>query len=80
MDTPSAHSPREATLLSLVPKGSVGGASIATVGAMNHNDAMAVGGFVLAVLGFLVNVYFKVLANRREADLHAAQLAVFKKE
>lgn len=74
------HSPREASVLTLIPKGSTVGAIGATAGALTHNDVMAMGGFTLAVLGFLVNAYFSWRRDQRDAALHSLQVAAIKKE
>lgn len=69
-----APSPREASVFDLIPKGSAVGAVGATAGTLTHNDVMALGGFVLAVLGFLVNLYFKWRQDQRDVALHIAQV------
>lgn len=73
-----ATTPREASVFVLIPKGSTVGAVGATAGTLTHNDVMALGGFALAVLGFLVNLYFKWRQDRRDAVLHAAQVEAIK--
>lgn len=72
------HHPREASVLTLIPKGSTVGAIGATAGALTHNDVMAVSGLVLALLGFLVNAYFAWRKDQRDAALNAIQLAKIK--
>jgi hypothetical protein len=72
------QTPREVQMFHLVPKSSVGGATVATVGAMNHNDALALAGFVVAVLGFLMNMFFQFRKDKREAALIAAKIAAIK--
>lgn len=64
--------------MSLIPRSTLGGAGISAIGAMNTNEAMAVGGFVLAVLGFFVNLFFKIQENRRQTELHRAQVAAIR--
>lgn len=72
------QSPREASVLTLIPKGSTAGAIGATAGFLTHDDLMLLASFVLAVLSFLINAYFGWRKDQRDAALHAVQIAKVK--
>lgn len=71
--------PREVSMFHLVPKSSIGGTAVITIGAMNHNELMALAGFVFTVLSFFINLHFQYLKNKRDAELNAAQIASIRK-
>ncbi len=51
-----------------------GGAASMT-GWLISNELIAAGGFILAVIGFAVNLYFKVRDDRRQQTMYDAQMA-----
>lgn len=71
---------REATVLSLIPKSSIGGASISALGAMSHNEVVALAGFGITLLSFGINLFFQWKKDKRETVLHAARLSKFQKD
>lgn len=50
------------------------GGATSMAGWLISNEFIAVGGFALAVLGFAVNVYFKVRDDRRQQSIYDAQM------
>lgn len=67
-------------MLSLIPKSSVGGASIGVIGALNHSEGIALAGLCITLLTFLTNVFFQIQKDRRDAALNAAQIRAINKE
>ena len=51
----------------------VGGAA-SVFGWMSLNEFAAVGGLVLAVAGFILNWYYKHVADRRAREMHEAEM------
>lgn len=49
----------EAAVAASAPKIMYGGAGLMTWGGLSLNDWMAVGGFVIGLIGYLTNLYFK---------------------
>lgn len=70
-----AHSSAEATVTSLASKGMGGGATASIFGWITSNEAIAIVGVVITILGFVVNFIFQVRRDRREQELHRANLA-----
>lgn len=67
--------PHEAVVSSIASKSTGGGAGIGVLGALTENEAVAVAGVLIALLGLLVNFVFQLRRDRREAELLQAQLA-----
>ena len=78
--TPVDYPPRGAPMSSLIPKTTVGGTGIAAIGAVSHNELLAILGFVLSIGGFCINWYFQWKRDQRDAALHAAQLTKINRE
>lgn len=56
----------EASATTLSAKAFYGGGSTAVVGGLTANEWLAIGGVVVAVLGFLTNLYFQHRRDLRE--------------
>jgi hypothetical protein len=50
------------------------GGTASAAGWLLSNEFIAIGGFALAILGFAVNLYFKIKEDRRQQTLHHAQI------
>ena len=50
------------------------GATTSMAGWLISNEVIAAGGFALAVIGFAVNLYFKIKDDRRQQAIHDAQM------
>jgi positive regulator of sigma E activity len=55
-----------------------GGGTAAFLGGLSANEIAAFGGLLVAVLGLLVQFYYKRKHDKREQRLHEAQLAALK--
>lgn len=71
--------PREASMLHLVPKSTLGGTAVIAIGTLTQTELMALIGFVFTVLSFFINWYFQFQKHKRDAELNAAQIASIKK-
>ena len=58
-------------------KATIGGGIMALFGGITATELAAVGGLVLAVLGFAVNLYFQWREDRRKSEEHIIRLAAF---
>ena len=56
-------------------KATIGGSIMALFGGITATELAAVGGLVLAVLGFAVNLYFQWREDRRKSEEHIIRLA-----
>lgn len=65
----------EATIAAIANKATYGGGATALWGAYTASEIAAFGGLLIAVAGFLVNLYFKRKDDRRSAEYHAARMA-----
>lgn len=65
----------EATIAAVAQKVVYGGGGVAFFGGLTANEIAAFGGLFIAFLGLLVQVYFKVLDNRRKAELHKLMIS-----
>ena len=72
----------EATIAAAAQKASVGGGGIALYGGLTANEMAAFVGAAVAVLGLLVQLYFKLKDDRRKSDdekrkaeLHAMRMS-----
>jgi hypothetical protein len=63
-----------ATAAGIANKVAYAGATSAMYGGFTANELAAVGGFAVALIGLLVQVWFKVRADRRDAELHKRRL------
>lgn len=73
---------RDETIAAGAQKVAYGGGSLAIWGGMTATDIAAFVGGIVAILGLLVQLYYKrkadrraIVADRRAAELHAARLA-----
>lgn len=64
----------EAAIAGVAQKAAYGGGTTAVIGGLTANEIAAFGGLLIAVLGLLVQLYYKWKADRREERLSAAQL------
>lgn len=76
----------EATVAAVANKVTYGGGGMAFWGGVTANEIAAYGGLLIGLIGLLVQVYFKLVDNRRkrEADLrereeHVIRMAVLAK-
>lgn len=65
------------TVTAVAQKTTIGGSLMALFGGITATDLAAVGGLVLAVLGFAVNLYFQWREDRRKSEEHIIRLASF---
>lgn len=63
------------TISSIAPKITYSGGLAAILGGFTASEIAAFVGAAVAVLGLVVQVYFKARSDRREVELHRAQLA-----
>lgn len=66
----------EAAVAAFAQKASIGGSAAAVYGGWTANEVAAYGGLLIAIVGLLVQVFYKVRADRREIAEHAARMAV----
>lgn len=62
------------TIAGVANKATYAGATSALYGGFTANELAAIGGFVVAAIGLMVQVYFKIRADRRDAELHKRRL------
>lgn len=74
----------ETTVANVANKIAVGGGSVAFWGGWTANEWAAYGGLLVAVLGLIVQIAFKIRADmrdasadRREAEEHAARMRLY---
>lgn len=70
----------EAVSASVASKGMWAGGAAGLVGWLSQVNWIGVGGVVLALLGFLVNTYFQVRKDRREARESEARIQALKEQ
>ncbi len=64
----------EATIAAVANKVTYGGGGVALWGAYSASDLAAFGGLLIALVGLCIQIYYKRRADRRDAELHAAQM------
>lgn len=64
-----------ATIAGVANKATYAGTASALYGGYTANELAAFGGIAIALLGFLVQLWFKIRADRRQVELHKEQLA-----
>lgn len=64
----------EATVAAIANKVTYTGGATAFVGGLTANELAAIGGLIVAVVGLVVQWYYKRKADRREAEFHAVRL------
>lgn len=65
----------EATIATVASKVTYSGGATAVIGGLTANEIAAFVGAIVAVLGLIVQIIFKLRSDRREAELHRARLA-----
>lgn len=60
----------DAAIAAAAQKWTVGGGLSAVVGGVTANQIAAIGGLVVAILGVMVQVYFKHRDDKRKAEAH----------
>lgn len=66
---------RDLAAAALGHKMAVGGGTGAVIFGLAASDFAAIAGVVIAVIGLCIQFYYKRRADRRDAELHAAQMA-----
>lgn len=69
---------RDATIASVANKATYAGAGVATYGGLTANEIAAFGGLLVAVIGLLIQLVFKLREDRRNAEYHRERLASVK--
>lgn len=64
----------EATVAAIANKVTYAGSGTAVVFGLTANEIAAVGGLIVAILGVIVQWFYKRKSDRRESELHAARL------
>jgi len=64
----------EATVTSVASRGMGGGAATSMVGWLASNEAIALIGVIITVLGFVVNLIFQIRRDRRDQELQRVKL------
>ena len=64
----------EATIAAVANKVSYSGAGAAVIGGLTANDIAAFGGLLIAVIGVVIQFYYKRKSDRREAEEHTARM------
>lgn len=67
--------PTAEVIASFASKATYSGGATAVVGGLTANEIAAFVGAAVAVLGLVVQIYFKARSDRREAEFHRARLA-----
>lgn len=70
----------EATIAAVAQKITVAGGSTAVLGGLTANEIAAFTGALVAVIGLLVQWYYKRKDDRRQDELHRARLAELRDE
>ena len=70
----------EATIAAVAQKITVAGGSTAVLGGLTANEIAAFTGALVAVIGLLVQWYYKRKDDRRQDELHLARLAELRDE
>lgn len=64
------------TIAAAASKLTYSGGATAVIGGLTASDVAAFVGAIVAVLGLIVQIVFKLRADRRASELHRARLAV----
>jgi hypothetical protein len=67
----------ESTVASVANKVTIGGGATAFFGGMTANEFAAYGGLLVGALGLVVQIVFKLRADRRHGEEHVARMAMF---
>jgi hypothetical protein len=65
----------EATVASVANKATYGGGAAAFYGGMTANEIAAYGGLLVAVIGLIVQLVFKIREDRRSKEFHRKRMA-----
>ena len=68
----------DSTIASIANKATYTGAVSAVYGGMTANEIAAFGGLLVAVIGVLIQLFFKLRDDRRNAEYHRERLASIK--
>jgi len=68
----------EATVSSVASRGMGGGAATSMLGWLTSNEAIALIGISITILGFVVNLIFQIRRDLREQELQRAKLKAIK--
>jgi hypothetical protein len=70
----------EATVAAVAHKVTTGGGAVAVFGGLTANDIAAIGGLLIAFIGLCVQFYYKRKGDRRDAELHVAELEKLRRQ
>lgn len=62
------------TIANVANKATYTGAVSAVYGGLTANEIAAYGGLIVAILGLLIQIVFKVRSDRREAEFHRERM------
>lgn len=68
----------DALVAGIAHKATISGGSVAVIAGLTANDIAAFIGAAVAIIGVCIQFYYKRKADRREAELQKAQLAVLR--
>lgn len=71
---------QEHTFAAIGKNMAVTGGGTAFIGGLAASDVAAIGGLIAAMIGLGIQWYYKRRADRREAELHAAQMADLRRD
>lgn len=63
------------TISTIATKATYTGAGATAIGWITSSEGVALIGLLLALLGFIVNLYFKIKQDKREAAEHEVRMA-----
>lgn len=69
----------EATIAAIANKTTYAGGATALIGGWAASDFAAIGGLLVALVGLVIQFYYKRRADRREAEEHAARMDALRK-
>lgn len=64
----------DTTVAAIANKVTYGGAVSAVYGGLSANEIAAYGGLIVAVVGLLIQLVFRIRADGREAELHRKRM------
>lgn len=64
----------EATVAGIAQKVALSGGSASVIGGVTANELFAFGGFLVALVGVVIQWYYRRRADRRDAEFHAKRL------
>lgn len=69
----------EATIAAVANKVTYGGSGVAFIGGLAASEIAAYGGLLIAVIGLIVQWYYKRKDDRREVEEHTARMEVLRR-